>query len=142
MPLNVLIVDDSSVMRAMIVKTIRMSGLDLGDVYQAANGREGLDSARENWIDLVVADINMPVMNGEEMIDRMKADPELADLPTIVISTEGSATRIERLENKGVKFIHKPFTAEIIRDAIQALTGIGDSDAYTDGGDSDDSEAF
>jgi len=142
MSLNVLIVDDSSVMRAMIIKTIRMSGLDLGDVFQAANGREGLDAARENWIDLVVADINMPVMNGEEMIDQMKADPELANLPKIVISTEGSATRIERLEKKGVKFIHKPFTPEIIRDAIQALTGIGDSDADTDTGDSDDPEAF
>jgi len=100
MPLNVLIVDDSSVMRAMIIKTIRMSGLDLGDVYQAGNGKEGLDAARENWVDLVVADINMPVMNGEEMIDQMKADPELSALPTIVISTEGSATRIQRLEKK------------------------------------------
>jgi two-component system chemotaxis response regulator CheY len=136
MPLNVLIVDDSSVMRAMIIKTIRMSGLDLGDVYQAGNGKEGLDAARENWIDLVVADINMPVMNGEEMIDQMKADPELSALPTIVISTEGSATRIQRLEKKGVTFIHKPFTPEIIRDAIQDLTGI------TGIGDSDESGAF
>ena len=113
----------------MIIKTIRMSGLDLGEVYQAGNGQEGLDAARGNWVDLVVADINMPVMNGEEMIDQMKADPELTDLPTIVISTEGSVTRIERLESKGVKFIHKPFTPEIIRDSIQALTGIGDSNA-------------
>ena len=129
MPLNVLIVDDSSVMRAMIIKTIRMSGLDLGDVYQGANGQEGLQAAKDNWVDLVVADINMPVMNGEEMIDHMKEDPELAQLPTIVISTEGSATRIERLEKKGVKFIHKPFTPEIIRDAIQDMTGIeGGSD--------------
>jgi two-component system chemotaxis response regulator CheY len=101
-----------------------MSGLDLGDVYQAGNGKEGLDAARENWVDLVVADINMPVMNGEEMIDQMKADPELSALPTIVISTEGSATRIQRLEKKGVTFIHKPFTPEIIRDAIQDLTGL------------------
>lgn len=129
MPLNVLIVDDSSVMRAMIIKTIRMSGLELGEVYQAGNGQEGLEAARSNWVDLVVADINMPVMNGEEMIDQMKADPELADLPTIVISTEGSATRIQRLESKGVKFIHKPFTPEIIRDSIHALTGIGDRHA-------------
>jgi two-component system chemotaxis response regulator CheY len=136
MPLNVLIVDDSSVMRAMIIKTIRMSGLDLGDVYQAGNGKEGLDAARENWVDLVVADINMPVMNGEEMIDKMKDDPELSALPTIVISTEGSATRIQRLEKKGVTFIHKPFTPEIIRDAIQDLTGI------TGIGDSDESGAF
>jgi len=136
MPLNVLIVDDSSVMRAMIIKTIRMSGLELGDVYQAGNGKEGLDAARENWVDLVVADINMPVMNGEEMLDQMKADPELSALPTIVISTEGSATRIQRLEKKGVTFIHKPFTPEIIRDAIQDLTGI------TGIGDSDESGAF
>ncbi len=138
MPLNVLIVDDSSVMRAMIIKTIRMSGLDLGDIYQAGNGQEGLDAARGNWVDLVVADINMPVMNGEEMIDQMKADPELSDLPTIVISTEGSATRIERLERKGVKFIHKPFTPEIIRDSIHALTGIGP----TETGESDDAGTF
>lgn len=145
MPLNVLVVDDSSVMRAMIIKTMRMSGLDLGEIHQAANGQEGLDTARNNWLDLVVADINMPVMNGEEMIDQMKADPELADLPTIVISTEGSATRIERLERKGVKFIHKPFTPEIIRDTIKGLTGIdgGETAAtMTGAGDDDDPESF
>jgi two-component system chemotaxis response regulator CheY len=84
-----------------------------------------LDAARDNWVDLVIADINMPVMNGEEMIDAMKADPEVADLPTIVISTEGSATRIERLQQKGVTFIHKPFTPEIIKASIESLTGIG-----------------
>jgi two-component system chemotaxis response regulator CheY len=144
MPLNVLVVDDSSVMRAMIIKTMRMSGLDLGDVHQAANGQEGLDAARDNWVDLVVADINMPVMNGEEMIDQMRADAELADTPIIVISTEGSATRIERLERKGVKFIHKPFTPEIIRDAIKSLTGIEIEVAPTmlDTGDDDDPQSF
>ncbi|MDJ0801530.1 MAG: response regulator [Desulfobacterales bacterium] len=129
MSLNVLVVDDSSVMRAMIIKTIRMSGLDLGDVYQAANGKEGLDAARENWVDLVIADINMPIMNGEDMIDAMQADPEIDDIPIIVISTEGSETRIERLQEKGVTFIHKPFTPEIIKDSIQSLTGIGEGNA-------------
>ncbi len=145
MPLNVLVVDDSSVMRAMIIKTMRMSGLDLGDVYQAGNGQEGLDAARGNWVDLIVADINMPVMNGEEMIDHIKNDPGLSDLPTIVISTEGSVTRIERLERKGVKFIHKPFTPEIIRDVIQSLTGIGDRDGAASPmgtGDDDDPQSF
>jgi two-component system chemotaxis response regulator CheY len=139
MPLNVLVVDDSSVMRAMILKTIRMSGLDLGEVFQAGNGKEGLDAARDNWVDLVIADINMPVMNGEEMIDEMKADPELSDLPTIVISTEGSATRIARLESKGIRFIHKPFTPEIIRDTIHDLTGIDHADS---GENDDDDQSF
>jgi two-component system chemotaxis response regulator CheY len=125
MPLNVLIVDDSSVMRAMIIKTIRMSGLDLGDVYQAANGKEGLDAARENWIDLVVADINMPVMNGEEMIDQMKADPELSALPTIVISTEGSATRIQRLKKKASSLSTNRLRLRLSEMPSRTLTGIG-----------------
>ncbi len=126
MALNVLIVDDSGVMRAMILKTMKMAGLPLGEVHQAANGQEGLDSLSENWIDLVIVDINMPVMNGEEMIDNMKTSPSLADTPIVVISTEGSETRIARLREKGAYFIHKPFTPEIIRDTIQEITGIGD----------------
>ena len=69
MSLNVLVVDDSAVMRAMIIKTLRLSGLPLGEVHEAANGQEGLGTLDEHWIDLVLVDINMPVMNGEEMIE-------------------------------------------------------------------------
>jgi two-component system, chemotaxis family, chemotaxis protein CheY len=72
---NILIVDDSAVMRSMIRKTIELSGLPLGEIHQAADGREGLTALETNWIDLVIADINMPVMNGEEMIERMQAVP-------------------------------------------------------------------
>lgn len=128
MAINILIVDDSSVMRAMILKTMHMSGLPLGETYQAANGEEGLDALEQHWIDLAIVDINMPVMNGEEMIDRMQENPDMKDIPVVVISTEGSETRIERLQQKGVSFIQKPFTPEIIRDTIMAITGIGESD--------------
>ena len=123
MSVNVLVVDDSGVMRSMIIKTIRLSGLQLGEIHQAANGREGLDALQQNWIDLVIADINMPVMNGEDMIDRMIEHPEFKDIPVVVISTEGSKTRVERLENKGARFIHKPFTPEIIRDTVKDFLG-------------------
>ena len=123
MAVNVLVVDDSGVMRSMIIKTIRLSGLQLGEVHQAANGREGLDTLRQNWIDLVIADINMPVMNGEDMIDRMLEHPEFKDIPIVVISTEGSKTRVERLQNKGARFIHKPFTPEVIRDTVKEFLG-------------------
>ena len=125
MAFNVLVVDDSGVMRAMIIKTMKMSGIELGEVHQAANGAEGLDALKNNWIDFVIVDINMPVMNGEEMIDRMLADPEIKNTPKIVISTEGSEERIERLREKGAEFIHKPFSPEIIRDTILAITGTG-----------------
>jgi two-component system chemotaxis response regulator CheY len=123
MAVNVLIVDDSSVMRSMIIKTIRLSGLQLGEIHQAANGREGLETLDQHWIDLVIADINMPVMNGEIMIDRMLEHPEHKDVPILVISTEGSKTRIERLQNKGARFIHKPFTPEILRDTVKNFLG-------------------
>jgi two-component system chemotaxis response regulator CheY len=124
MTMNVLIVDDSGVMRAMIIKTLRMTGLPLGDIHQAGNGEEGLAALEEHWIDLVIADINMPVMNGEEMIDRMQANPATRNTPTVVVSTEGSETRIDRLTHKGVRFVHKPFTPETIRDTICEITGL------------------
>jgi two-component system chemotaxis response regulator CheY len=125
MAINVLIVDDSAVMRAMIIKTMRMSGLPLGEIYQASNGQEGLKALIENWVDLVILDINMPVMNGEEMLECMRGDPDLKDTPTIVISTEGSEARIERLQDRGARFIHKPFSPEMVRDTVKDLLGKG-----------------
>ena len=123
MAVNVLIVDDSAVMRSMILKTLNLSGLQLGEIHQAANGREGLETLERQWIDLVIADINMPVMTGEEMIEHMQSNPNLKTIPTIVISTEGSQTRIDRLQGKGVRFIHKPFSPEMIRDTVKDVLG-------------------
>ena len=131
MAINVLIVDDSGVMRAMVLKTIRMAGLPLAEVHEAGNGQEGLDLLDKHWIDLAIVDINMPVMNGEEMIDRMNENSETKDIPVVVISTEGSTARIERLQHKGATFIHKPFSAEAIRDTVKDLLGIGDNDERT-----------
>jgi two-component system chemotaxis response regulator CheY len=123
MAVNILIVDDSGVMRSMIQKSVRMSGLQIGEVHQAANGQEGLDALEKHWIDLVITDINMPVMTGEEMIGHMLERPEMKAIPTIVVSTEGSQTRIERLKHKGLKFIHKPFSPEKIRDTVKDVLG-------------------
>ena len=128
MALNILVVDDSAVMRKMIIKTMGMCGLPIGEIKQAANGREGLEELYKNWIDIVILDINMPVMNGEEMIDEMQQDPEIKDIPVVVISTEGSSTRIDRLKERGAMFIQKPFTPEMIRDTIYEVTGIGEGD--------------
>jgi two-component system chemotaxis response regulator CheY len=124
MALNVLVVDDSSVTRAMIIKTMKMAGLPLGEVYQAGNGREGLDQLADHGVDLALVDINMPVMNGEEMIERIRENPEWESLPVVVVSTEGSQTRIERLQQKGARFVHKPFSPETVREIIAEITGM------------------
>jgi len=124
MALNVLVVDDSMVGRAMVIKSLKLSGVDVGEIHQASNGREGLDVLEAHWVDLVFADINMPVMNGEEMIDRIRANPAWAATPIVVISTEGSQTRIERLVARNARFVHKPFTPEVIRDVIRDIVGV------------------
>jgi two-component system chemotaxis response regulator CheY len=138
MALNVLVVDDSAVMRTMIIKTLRISGLPLGEIYEAGNGQEGLQVLNNNWIDLALVDINMPVMNGEEMIDQVRANPETTDLPIVVVSTESSETRIDMLHKKGAEFIHKPFTPESLRQTIVGMTGVNheqDGDgAFSSGG--------
>ena len=130
MAINVLIVDDSAVMRAMILKTMRMSGIELGEVHQAADGQQGLEALNAHWIDLVLLDINMPVMNGEQMIERMQAEPDLKNIPVIVVSTEGSEARIDRLKSQGAQFVRKPFSPETFLDTVKDLLGVGDDDEF------------
>jgi len=133
MAFNVLVVDDSSVMRAMIIRTLRLSGLSMGEIHEAANGQEGLQVLEHHWIDLALVDMNMPVMNGEEMLDRVRQNPETADLRVVIISTEGSDTRIDILRRKGVGFVHKPFTPEILRETILGITGGSDEQQSGEG---------
>jgi len=123
MAFNILVVDDSSVMRAIITKTLRLSQLPLGEIYEASNGQEALKVLEGNWIDLALVDINMSVMDGEEMIKRLRQNPATADLPVIIVSTEGSETRIGALVQKGAGFVHKPFTPESLRGVILKTLG-------------------
>ncbi len=123
MALNILIVDDSAVMRSMIARTLGLTGVDIGEVLHASNGQEGLDVLKENWVDVALVDLNMPVMNGEEMIQAIREAPDMVDLPVVVVSSEGSETRIERIVSKGARFIHKPFQPELVRDILLEITG-------------------
>ncbi|HLC25300.1 MAG TPA: response regulator, partial [bacterium] len=93
----------------------------------------GLQVLEHHWIDLALVDINMPVMTGEEMLDRVRQNPETADLRVVIISTEGSDTRIDILRRKGVGFVHKPFTPEILRETILRITGGSDEQQSGEG---------
>ena len=137
MSFNILIVDDSQAMRSIIQKTLRLSGLPLGELYQAGNGAEALQMLEENWIDLALVDINMPVMDGETMINHIRENPDTVGLPIIVVSTESSETRIERLREKQVTFIHKPFAPEDLRETVFNLTGVEYGSSTVSSGDFD-----
>lgn len=129
MALNVLIVDDSDIIRAMIGRILRLASIPLGEVHEAGDGQQALDLLDREWIDLVLADINMPVMDGVEMIETMRSKPETSDVPVIVISTEGATQRVKDMMKSGVAaWVRKPFTPEEIRDTISRLTDSWSSD--------------
>jgi len=137
MGLNILVVDDSAIMRSMIKRTLQMSGVPVSAFYEAENGLLALDVLNEEWVDLVLLDMNMPVMGGLELIDRIRENPEFNGLHIIAISTESSTTRIEEIKKKGVEFIHKPFTPEDVRLVLVELIGdLQNADTGDDDGDS------
>ena len=124
MSVNVLVVDDSDVIRTMILKTMRLADIPLGSAYEASNGREALEVLEDNWVDVVLADLNMPIMDGIEMIERIRATDSFADVPVVVISTEGAESRMARLRELGVEaYLRKPFTPEQVRDVINDVAG-------------------
>ena len=124
MAFNVLVVDDSTPMRSVIKKTLKASGFKVGEFFDAANGREALDILRDEWLDLVLTDYNMPDMDGLELINAMKSDEILKAIPVVVVTTEGSQQRMEQFMEKGAAgYIRKPFTPEQIRQQLNQIMG-------------------
>lgn len=121
---NILIVDDSPTMRRMIKKTLSMCGLNIGELFEAANGIEALAAMSQHTVAVALVDINMPVMNGVQLLIRMHADERIRDIPVIIASTEGSETRIRELMDKGARgYVRKPFHPEQIRDVLLPFVG-------------------
>lgn len=135
---DVLIVDDSATIRAMVKKIIGMIGLDVGEIYEAANGIEALAQRFDHDVAVLLVDINMPTMNGIQLLERMKQNDRLKDIPIVIASTEGSQKRIEQLRQLGVAgYVRKPFQPEQLRDKLIPLLGVtqdaGPEDSDTDG---------
>lgn len=124
MSINVLVIDDSAVMRAVVLRSLQMSGVPLGAVHQAANGVDGLAVLGQHWVDLVLLDISMPLMRGDEMLEQMRADPAHAGVPVIVISSERGTERVARMQELGAVHVPKPFTPEQLRDVVRDITGV------------------
>jgi len=131
MSFNVLIVDDSGSMRAVIKKVISISGFKLDQCFEAGNGREALEQLKQNWVDVIVSDINMPDMDGLELLRALKNDSLFQSIPAIIISTEGSSERMnEALEAGAREFIKKPFLPEDIRRVLYNVIGVGSDGEY------------
>lgn len=129
MAYNVLIVDDSSVVRKVLIKTFGMTQIPINNFYQAENGKVGMDLLEQNWIDIIFLDINMPVMNGMEFMQNLKENHTHKDTPVIVVSTEGSKERKDELMQLGIKaYLRKPVTPEGLVEAINNTLGEAKND--------------
>jgi two-component system chemotaxis response regulator CheY len=124
MALNIMIVDDSPAMRAFIRKVVGLTGLDVGEYCEAGDGEEALRFLRERWVDLVLTDINMPRMNGEELVRRIESDELLRTIPVIVVSTDSSNSRIQQMMALGASgYMSKPFLPEALRNEVEKVLG-------------------
>ena len=137
MAYNVLVVDDSRTMRMVIIKTIKACGFQVGQFFEAANGNEALEALKNDWVDLVITDYNMPDMDGLTLITEMKNNEELKTIPVVVVTTEGSRERVQEFMEKGADdYIKKPFSPEVIRDKLKQIMGeTQDGDGSAENGD-------
>lgn len=124
MPKTVLVVDDSAIMRKIVIQNLKDSGFDVA-VVEVVDGKEGLDRFIAGGIDLVLSDWNMPIMDGLAMVREMrKLDPE-KKIPIIMITTEGSADKVEEAITAGANsYISKPFTVERFKAKLSKILGV------------------
>jgi two-component system, chemotaxis family, chemotaxis protein CheY len=117
-----LIVDDSSVMRKIVERSLRQAGIDLSEVREASNGAEGLGVLAESAVDLILCDINMPVMDGIEFLRQIQTVQNAKGVPVVMITTEGSESHVVQALSIGARgYIRKPFTPEQVKEHVVPL---------------------
>jgi two-component system chemotaxis response regulator CheY len=123
--IRALIVDDSSVMRKIVERSLRQAGLEISAVLEAGNGAEALAVLAENRVDLILCDINMPVMDGLEMVKQLKGVENAKGVPVVMITTEGSESHVVEALSAGARgYIRKPFTADQVKEHVLPLLGV------------------
>jgi two-component system chemotaxis response regulator CheY len=120
--IRTLIVDDSSVMRKIVERSLRQAGLDPMVVYEAGSGVEGLEVLRTKEVHLILSDINMPSMDGLEFLRQLRAQNLAPNVPVVMITTESSEEHVKQAILAGAQgYIRKPFTAEQVKERVLPL---------------------
>lgn len=122
--MKLLVVDDSSTMRRIIKNTLARLGYK--DVLEGADGVEGWNALDANPnVDMLITDWNMPEMNGLELVKKVRADERFADLPIIMVTTEGGKAEVITALKAGVNnYIVKPFTPQVLKEKLGAVIGV------------------
>ena len=125
MPLDVLIVDDSAAIRKILQRVLRQADIPVRQFLEAGDGAEALELMRSQSVGLVLSDINMPNMDGLELLGRIKANEAWKDIPVVMVTTEGSQAKVmEAVQLGAAGYVRKPFTAEQIKEKLSGLVGM------------------
>jgi two-component system chemotaxis response regulator CheY len=122
MVLDILIVDDSAAIRKILQRVLRQAEVPLGEVYEAGDGVEALEMLKSKPVGLVLSDINMPNMDGLELLSKMRAEHAWDKVPIVMVSTEGTQAKVlEAVERGASGYVRKPFTAEQIKEKLSGF---------------------
>jgi two-component system chemotaxis response regulator CheY len=120
--IRALIVDDSSVMRKIVERSLRQAGLESLVVHEAGSGAEGLEVLKAKPVDLILSDINMPSMDGLEFLRQIRAQNLAPGVPVVMITTESSEEHVKQAIQAGARgYIRKPFTADQVKERVLPL---------------------
>ncbi len=129
MSIRLMIVDDSPVMRAFVRRTVEVTGFEVACYLEAGDGLEALAKLRSaraagpaQQVDLILTDINMPVMDGEGLLEELKRDEDLSSIPVVVVSTDSTDQRMEKLMQLGARsYVRKPFPPEKLGEVLAGI---------------------
>jgi two-component system chemotaxis response regulator CheY len=119
---DVLVVDDSAAIRKILNRVLRQTGMAIGTIHEAGDGQEALDLLKIHRPNLVLTDINMPKMDGLQLLAALKASDDWRPIPVVMITTEGGETKVAEAVRLGAAgYVRKPFTADQIKEKLTGL---------------------
>lgn len=122
MRMRLMIVDDSPVMRSFVKRTLQIAGLEMESCAEASNGAEALEKLSHVGVDLILTDINMPVLDGEGLLRALQVDSDLKRIPVVVVSTDSTEQRVESLLRLGARgYVKKPFHPEKLSEVLSGV---------------------
>ena len=124
MGLQVLIVDDSAVMRQIIKRVVGLSGYDVDRFIEAENGKVALEMLSSEWVDIILLDVHMPEMDGITFLKHIRKEDLYEKLPVVLVTTEARQQTLDEAISLGVRaHVKKPFKPESIRDVLDDILG-------------------
>jgi two-component system chemotaxis response regulator CheY len=122
MPVDVLIVDDSAAIRKILQRVLRQTDIPIGEVFEAGDGVEALKTLNDRHVNLILSDINMPNMDGLQLLAQLKQNDKWKSVPIVMVTTEGGQGKvIEAVQLGAAGYVRKPFTAEQIKEKLTGL---------------------